>query len=232
MNMIRRRAFLALAALAAGHALLSEAATLFVDTQLRRLNCRWQSRKNKYMCDLNQLNHGPFNFSELYVNGKPQRLARFPNYDPSQPPDGAWLKPIGGIPATTSSPNPDLQQDVPPNISGIVGIEFNPTTFSQRRWARPDEAIVHLYLSPTEPELRRRIRYLDYDRNLIWFDYRDADQKSDLITIGADSRFFVDNVFEEMDSPGEWYLSRESGTLYFRPPAALDMNVANFEIPA
>jgi hypothetical protein len=230
--MIYRRAFLTFAAFAAGHTLLSKAATAFEDPQLRRLNCRWQSRKNKYMCDLNQLNHGPFKFSELYVNGKPQRLARFPNYDPSQPPDGAWLRPIRGIPATTSSPNPDLQQDMPQDVSGIVGIEFDPTTFSQRRWARPDEASVHLYLSATAPELRRHIRYLDYDRNLIWFDYRDTKQKSDLISIGPDARFFVDNVFEEMDSPGEWYLSPESGTLYFRPPADLDMNVAIFEVPA
>ena len=35
-----------------------------------------------------------------------------------------------------------------------------------------------------------------------------------------DSRF-VENIFEELDAPGEWFLNRKTGTLYFYPPAAL-----------
>jgi len=43
----------------------------------------------------------------------------------------------------------------------------------------------------------------------------------------AGNRFFVQNVFEELDSPGEWYLDRESATLYFWPP---DDNLAQSEV--
>jgi parallel beta-helix repeat protein len=32
------------------------------------------------------------------------------------------------------------------------------------------------------------------------------------------NRYFVANAFEELDSPGEWYLDRASGSLYFWPP--------------
>lgn len=32
------------------------------------------------------------------------------------------------------------------------------------------------------------------------------------------NRYFVANAFEELDSPGEWYLDRVGGTLYFWPP--------------
>jgi len=33
--------------------------------------------------------------------------------------------------------------------------------------------------------------------------------------------FYAENVLSELDSPGEWYLDREAGVLYFWPPAPL-----------
>ena len=42
-----------------------------------------------------------------------------------------------------------------------------------------------------------------------------------LDTRGA-KRFFALNLLEELDSPGEWYLDRKRGTLYFWPPAPLE----------
>ena len=32
---------------------------------------------------------------------------------------------------------------------------------------------------------------------------------------------FVENIFEELDAPGEWFLDRQTQTLYFYPPASL-----------
>jgi len=32
------------------------------------------------------------------------------------------------------------------------------------------------------------------------------------------NRYYIANAFEELDSPGEWYLDRTSGSLYFWPP--------------
>jgi len=37
---------------------------------------------------------------------------------------------------------------------------------------------------------------------------------------------FVENVFEELDSPGEWYFDRSSNTLYCKPPQGLDLGEA------
>ena len=33
-----------------------------------------------------------------------------------------------------------------------------------------------------------------------------------------DSIRFVENIFEELDAPGEWFLDAKTGTLYFYPP--------------
>jgi len=40
---------------------------------------------------------------------------------------------------------------------------------------------------------------------------------------------FVENIFEELDAPGEWFLDANSHTLYFHPPAGLDLKKAVVE---
>jgi len=37
---------------------------------------------------------------------------------------------------------------------------------------------------------------------------------------------FVENIFEELDAPGEWFLNRKTHVLYFYPPAGLDLTKA------
>ena len=40
---------------------------------------------------------------------------------------------------------------------------------------------------------------------------------------------FVENIFEELDAPGEWFLDGKSDTLYFYPPEGVDPNEAKIE---
>jgi hypothetical protein len=40
---------------------------------------------------------------------------------------------------------------------------------------------------------------------------------------------FVENILEELDAPGEWFLNTKTHTLYFYPPAGLDMTSATVE---
>ena len=40
---------------------------------------------------------------------------------------------------------------------------------------------------------------------------------------------FVENVFEELDAPGEWFLDAQRNTLYFCPPDGVDLTAATFE---
>jgi hypothetical protein len=40
---------------------------------------------------------------------------------------------------------------------------------------------------------------------------------------------FVENIFEELDAPGEWYLDRKTHILYFYPPAGIDLTKATVE---
>jgi hypothetical protein len=40
---------------------------------------------------------------------------------------------------------------------------------------------------------------------------------------------FVENIFEELDAPGEWFLANKTHTLYLYPPAGLDLKTAKVE---
>ena len=40
---------------------------------------------------------------------------------------------------------------------------------------------------------------------------------------------FVENIFEELDAPGEWFLDGKTHTLYFYPPSGLDLANATIE---
>jgi hypothetical protein len=40
---------------------------------------------------------------------------------------------------------------------------------------------------------------------------------------------FVENIFEELDAPGEWFLNTKTHTLYFYPPDGLDLANATIE---
>ena len=44
-----------------------------------------------------------------------------------------------------------------------------------------------------------------------------------------DEHRFVENIFEELDAPGEWYLDTESHTLYCIPPDGVDLAEAKVE---
>jgi parallel beta-helix repeat protein len=45
------------------------------------------------------------------------------------------------------------------------------------------------------------------------------------------ARYWIENTLDALDSPGEWYLDRQSGTLYYWPKAAEDMKRAEVIAP-
>ncbi|MEW6358712.1 MAG: right-handed parallel beta-helix repeat-containing protein [Planctomycetota bacterium] len=44
-------------------------------------------------------------------------------------------------------------------------------------------------------------------------------------------RYYLSNVFEELDDPGEWYLNRKTGTLYYYPMPGEDMATSEIIAP-
>jgi hypothetical protein len=46
-----------------------------------------------------------------------------------------------------------------------------------------------------------------------------------------DEHRFVENIFEELDTVGEWYFDKAEGMLYYYPAADLHLDQANLEVP-
>ena len=137
------------------------------------------------------------NCTQLFINGKRQRLARYPNYNAQNPL-------ITGPGSGSDALEP-----------GRVG-----------RWANPVGGFVHGLSHHRWGSLHYRIAGVDADGNLR---LEGGDQ------INRDSRLhdqyrYVENIFEELDAPNEWYLDTEQGILYYLPPK--DVDVANATVEA
>jgi len=115
------------------------------------------------------------------------------------------------------------------------GILFDSASFTAKRWARPEEAVIHIFQGWEWGNLQWRLKAIDYDGRAIWFGaggfQMGAKYFEDPAKIEADSRFFIENVFEELDAPGEWYLDVKAGILYDLPEPGVDMAVARVEAP-
>jgi len=131
---------------------------------------------------------------EIFVNGRRQILARYPNYDPS-------AKYFDGYAANVISKE------------------------RAARWSDPTGGYYHAMHPALWGDFAWRITGKNSAGEVTldggWQNNRGGSVN---LQIG-----FVENIFEELDSPGEWFLNRDTHTLYYYPPAGLDMSTAVVE---
>lgn len=82
------------------------------------------------------------------------------------------------------------------------------------RWAKAEDAWVYGYWQFDWADSYTKLTGVDDARHQI----RTA-QTSDLLAYTPGHRWYALNLLEELDVPGEWYLDRPSGLLYFWPPS-------------
>jgi len=152
-------------------------------------------RGNIWQCDLNPLGLGELSFKQLFYNGQRQPLARFPNVDPQRPRTGGFLYVYeGGI------------------KDSKVLLKYDPAQLEPSKWAKPTLAEVDVYCYHNWHNLISPIAEIDLANHIITLSSEAHYQ------LTHDTRFYIRNVWEELDAPGEWYLDSETGTLYFWPP--------------
>ena len=141
---------------------------------------------------------------ELFFQDQPMTLARWPN-------DG-FIK-IVSVEGTTER-----------NVRGTKGCAEGKFVYEgdrPRRWVGEKEAWVLGYWFWDWAEQRHRIETLDPEKRLITvappyhgFGYRKGQW------------FYGFNLLSELDVPGEWYLDRQQGILYFWPPSPIEKGKA------
>jgi hypothetical protein len=140
---------------------------------------------------------------ELFYDGKPMVLARWPN-------EGQWVK-IAGF------PEGDAQPDGHGGKIGKLEEGFFYAGDRPRGWKEPGEVWVHGYWAWDWANSYERIQSLDAERHWI-----KTDKPYGLYGFRKDQRFYFLNVLEELDEPGEWYLDKDKKKLYFWPPGQLE----------
>ena len=143
------------------------------------------------------------NFKQLIFDGKRQHLARYPNFDPQNPYGGGW--------AYTDGKYIQMYQEIP-------GEDKHSFTYKQkdaRKWQRPEEVRVFVFPRYNWWNNICQIKSIDPSTRKITL------AKNASYAIRPGDRYYFCNAMEELDAPGEWYLDKQSGTLYFWPPAPL-----------
>lgn len=202
----------------------------------RRLNCEWRKYRNGIkMCALPEVRSGELDFTQMFVNGKRQVRARYPNDDVSVPGKSGYVLAAGEIGAEIPDPNPGPNDDMSFSGTASRGIVFDPATFTKRTWARPQEAVIHIFQAAYWGNLEWRIKSIDYENHHLWFGeggYQiGAKWDRHPARVNQRSRFYIENVFEELDSPKEWYLDKSKGILYYMPEAGMNLDEAVIEVP-
>ena len=137
------------------------------------------------------------NIDQLFVAGKNQRMARYPNYDGSK------------------------------KSAAYQG--FAADAFSKeraKRWANPTGGFIHAM---------HRSRWGGYHYLITGKDekgevtYEGGWQNNRQMGMHKDFRM-VENIFEELDAPGEWFHDAGNNTLYYMPPADVDLENATVEV--
>jgi hypothetical protein len=134
---------------------------------------------------------------QLFVDGKRQRMARYPNYDADKP------------------------------TAAYQG--FAADAISRERaatWADPAGGYIHAMHVARWGGYHYRITGKKPDGSPA---YEGGWQNNRQMGMHKDYRM-VENVFEELDVPGEWFHNAKTQTLYFMPEAGTDLGSATVEV--
>lgn len=196
----------------------------------------WQSCGNGvYSAQLPEPPSGDWRFDQLFVNGARMDRARFPNRDDSIPGESGYLALAGELPLSIAKEAGGDAGDMVFPGSAPLGALYDPTTFSPNKWKNPSEGIIHVFQSKYWGNLQFKLSGLDSERNILWFGQGGtqigAKWHEFPCSVDHRSRYYIENIREELDAPGEWYYDREDNLLFVYPREDVDLQTAEIEVP-
>jgi hypothetical protein len=147
---------------------------------------------------------------QLFVNGERQILARYPNL-------GDGFVPVG------DDPSPRGQKAGTPPFGGC-----SPDAWDQERaaaWKNPAGAFLHGMHGGLWGSQHYRVLGKNADGSLRY----EGGWQNNRASAPHRGYRMVENIFEELDAPGEWFHDVENGWLYYKPAEGVDLKMATFE---
>ncbi|MBD3275158.1 MAG: hypothetical protein GF372_07600, partial [Candidatus Marinimicrobia bacterium] len=170
----------------------------------------WKEGKNGvWTTRIREVRRGNWDFRQLYVNGELRRRARIPNE--------GFLRVAG---------HPDGGPDIHYH-SNIQRFQFHEGDIKPD-WTNLDDVEVIVYHFWTDSHLP--IESIDTDSNIVKFKHKAGKVFTDDFSDDG-ARYIVENVYEGLDTPGEWYLNKKTGVLSYIPMEGENMETAEVIAP-
>ncbi len=145
---------------------------------------------------------------ELYFKNKFMTIARYPDKD--------WVT-IADVPQSGEKMiNKGLGRDKSAVPRGRHYGRFTYDGDRPQRWADSEDIWVHGYWTWDWSDQYLRVKIFDKIHRDIY-----PEEPHHGYGYTKSQRYYYLNIFEELDSPGEWFIDRESGILYFWPPSPI-----------
>ena len=158
----------------------------------------WKQEAGLWTAELPEVRAGTWRFNALWVNHEHLRPARWPN--------SGFYYTAGKAPAAQ---DPATGEALDRSKTAFV---YRPGDIEP--WTNIEDALVVVYHSWDVSY--GRIAEIDEANRLVTFRQPTSWAFEHW---GPRQRYFIENVFEALDAPGEWYLNRKTGVLYYRPRA-------------
>ncbi len=159
-----------------------------------------------WTAELPEVKAGPWYFRQLFVNGRRTRRARSPN-------DGYFR--VAGL----VDPKPNAAWN-----EGVDKFRFQAADID----AYHDLDNVEVLVMHSWNTSRVRIASVDKSQSIVTFTGPTIFRP---LAWDPEQRYYVENARELLDSPGEWYLDRETGVLAYWPLAGEDLRTAEVVAP-
>ncbi|MFH0833294.1 MAG: right-handed parallel beta-helix repeat-containing protein [archaeon] len=169
------------------------------------LRNKWE----KYNNNIYVTNVGALKFNSLFVDGGRALRARTPN-------EGFYfIKSGDGKKAFYF--NAGEINSAWKNIKDVEIVSFR--KWEQSRFSITGVAVIKKWFKPREYKVTFPSEVSHAPERVYGWDYDGHD------------RYYVENVFEGLDSPGEWYLDKTNGNLYYWPLANTNIQNSKFTVP-
>ena len=158
--------------------------------------------------DIPAVREGKWTFRELWVNGQRRTRARYP---------AAGFLRVAALPDAT----PDT-----PYSKGQKRFQYNPGEIPHWTPNEDVEAVfLHYWVSARIP-----VAGVDEQQRIVSLHYPTRRNLTESVNTGM-ARYYLENAIEFLTAPGEWYLDRKAGTLYYLPMPGEDMTTARVIAP-
>lgn len=171
----------------------------------------WKQHDGKlWVASVPDVANGAWRFRQLYVNGQQRVRARTPNQ--------GYLRVAGCPEGTPKTVNYHKDCQTFQFKAGDIRAD----------WTNLSDVEVIVYHFWTDSHLP--IKSVDTVSNLVTFAHKAGKTFTDDFTEDG-ARYIVENVWEGLDAPGEWYLNRRTGQLFYHPLPGEDVTKAEVVAP-